>query len=401
MDDVKYISFCPYNAGISNVILSYELFFSIAYITKRKVILPPRLYISSITESFNEKSYDDIWVVLDKNKLSEYFDIIDFYDVPEFQGKYDSMKGILPAYVPQISYTFNIESCINSVKDIKFHHDNFCFINSSDGCIADHDCVIVNRLKYSDDFKEFRSKSNRPIVDVNCNEKFLHFEGNLFGHYWYHVYPGDEEKRNELKKVINKITKYDERLYKISSIVKSKLKNYNAIHVRRGDFIPDHYDEVQSISNSKLILEKIKLLFDDKLPIYIATDEPNLNFFNDIRNEYDIYFYKDFDLKLNKIEEAVVEQIICSKSEKFYGVKRSTYTKRINTMRACEGKQYNDHIFLNDCDGDYSKKLNLYKPFPWKYETEDNYRWMWDSSSYPYWKIEKNGILKNYKFYED
>jgi hypothetical protein len=399
MSDIKYISFSPYNAGLSNVIMSFELFFSIAYITKRKVILPPKVYINSVSESLNEDYYNDIWEIFDKELVFKYFDCVDFYEVPELQGKYEDIKGFLPTYHPGISYTLKLNCFVDSVKSIFFHQENFCYLASSDGCVSDHDCVIVNNLNYNLDFKEFRSESNRSIIDVFCEEKFLHFEGNLFGHYWYNVYPGGPEKRNELKKIINSIFRYKSKYYTLANKIKEKIGNYNSIHIRRGDFLQDHLEEMEEVLNSKNILEKINYLFDDKLPIYISTDETDLNFFDDIKSKYNIYFYKDFDFNLNKLEQAAIEQIICSKSEKFYGIKRSTYTKRINIMKACEGLQYNDSIFLNDINQNNLKVLNLYKPLPWKYERSKNFKWEWDDSSHPQWKIEENGLLKNYKFY--
>ena len=55
----KYISFSPYYSGLANVIMSYEMLFAAAYLTKRKVILPPDVWLLFISESHDKKDYID------------------------------------------------------------------------------------------------------------------------------------------------------------------------------------------------------------------------------------------------------------------------------------------------------------------------------------------------------
>jgi hypothetical protein len=392
----KYLSFSPYLAGLSNVIMSYELFTSIAYITKRKIILPPKIHIDGILEFDSEVYYTDIWDVFDFETYSKYFECINFYDISEFNGKYESIKGSIPGYDPLISYTLNLDCVIDDVKVINFDSKKLCYPDYSESSIGHCDYVLTCNTEYSLDLKNF--SSGRKILDLNHSEKFMHFEGNLFGHYWYNIYPGQSEKRNELKKIINKVFKYKEKYYNISNVVKEKLQKYNAIHIRRDDFLIYRDDSLEQISDSEKILKVLDILFDKKYPLYIATDEKNLDFFNEIKNKYEIYFFNDFNLlNLSKLEIAVVEQIICSQSEKFYGTKYSTFTKRINVMRGCEKRQYNDSIFLNDLDLCNKNNINLYNKFPW--QRSENNKWEWSDSSYLQWKIEEGELLKNYKFY--
>jgi hypothetical protein len=394
----KYISFSPYIAGLSNVIMSYELFTSIAHITKRKVILPPKTCITGISNSDSEQDYNDIWDIFDLETYTKYFDCINFYDVPEFSENYESIKGPIPVYNTLTSYTANIDDVINDVKKINFGPQNLCYLDYSESSISDCKCdyVLTCNTKYSDDLKNF--SSGRKILDLNYSNKFLHFENNLFGHYWYNVYPGQSEERNRLKKIINKVFKYKEKYYNISNIVKEKIGKYNAVHIRRDDFLTYHDDSLDVISDSEKILKVLDILFDEKkYPLYIATDEKNLDFFHDLINKYEIYFFSDFNFNLNELGTAVAEQIICSQSEKFYGTKYSTFTKRINIMRGCEKRQYNDSIFLNDLEYYYNNNINLHDQFPWK--NKEKCRWEWSDSSHLQWKIEDNGVLKNCKFY--
>ena len=56
----KYISFSPYYAGLSNVIMSYEIAFAISHITGRTLILPPDCFLGVICEN-DKKTFVDIW----------------------------------------------------------------------------------------------------------------------------------------------------------------------------------------------------------------------------------------------------------------------------------------------------------------------------------------------------
>ena len=56
----KYISFSPYFSGLANIIMSYEIFLSIAAITGRKVILPPDCWMLFICESQNKKDWKEL-----------------------------------------------------------------------------------------------------------------------------------------------------------------------------------------------------------------------------------------------------------------------------------------------------------------------------------------------------
>ena len=147
----KYISFSPYFSGLANIIMSYEIFLSIAAITGRKVILPPDCWMLFICESQNKKDWKDIWQIFDKNVLLEEFDCIEHRDVPEFQAKFNMMQS-------KLSYTGKLKKLQLDLNNLRFKA-----IDPTE-CIG-HD-VIVNGIPETEDFEKFRN--NRDIVDVNC-----------------------------------------------------------------------------------------------------------------------------------------------------------------------------------------------------------------------------------------
>lgn len=388
----KYISFAPYYSGLSNVIMCYECAFAIAYITKRKLVLPPNVWCLFISEGFSPENYIDLWEVFDKKTILQEFDCIDFYKVPEFKGKYVKMDGH-GKNVLHPSYTFNLEKTIPGSKSIKFlkYYENQNEIKEDDDklvTISETSQVITGKeYDVNDlDFQDFAQ--NRVSLDLSkFDDQILHFENNLFGHYWYSIYPGDEDERNKMKSKINKCFKYNDRIYYLSEKVSKVLGTYNAIHVRRCDFLDTQTSSLEPVSTPEKLKSMVEIFFEHDIPLYISTDETDKSFFDELRKTYKIYFYEDFGYELNKLDSAVVEQTICSKAKKFYGTYNSTYTKRINVMRGLDGKQSEDDMGVNYYP--FENRQDVITCNPWKFSP--NKRWEWNSSSHPQWKTEKNG----------
>lgn len=383
-EKVKYISFKPYFSGLANIIMSYEIFLAAAAITKRKVILPPDCWFLFICDSQNKKDWKDIWQIFDKNILLEEFDCIEHDDVPEFVG----LKHLISS---RYSYTSKIKKSGLSVNSIEFTHDpidNTTLINHR---------VLTNGILETDDFKKF--VCSREVVDIKCPQKFLHFENNLFGQYWYNVYPGGEDERNKLKDKINRVLKYHDKFYYYADVVRQKIGQFNAIHVRRNDFLYERKSELKSVDSSSKILQAVRKLpfVDPSLPIYIATDEKQRSFFKKLSLKYDIYFYDDFDFKFgndyvnDELHNAVLEQVICSQSENFFGTYLSTFSKRINIIRGLDGRQADDWMGINYIPEKPDE--NLTDVLPWT--KMNNKLWDWNLSSHIQWTKEIDGKLVN------
>lgn len=375
---VRYISFSPYFSGLVNIIMSYEMFLAIAAITKRKVILPPDCWMLFLSASQEKEDWIDFWEIFDKNVLLEEFDCIEHDDVPEFQEILDDMEG-------ERSYTENIGECDLDLAEIFFESTT----------VSDEHTVFVNEEIDTKDFRDFCH--DRTVMELDCDEQFMHFENNLFGHFWYHVYPGGENLRNKLKDKINRVLRYHQKFYYYADVVKQQLGEFNSIHVRRNDFLEAREDDIACMNAPEKIVEMVERLpFNDKaLPLYIATDEQDRSFFDLLAEKYDVYFYEDFDYEFDDEFEdddlhiAVLEQTICSQSENFFGTYLSTFSKRINIMRGLEGRQAEDHLGINHLPE--APDENLDDVFPWR-KMPDN-TWQWNSSSHLQWMHEENGKL--------
>lgn len=381
----KYISFSPYYSGFSNIIMNYECAFAVAYITGRTLIVPPNAWCLFISKSHKPEDYIDIWKVFNKDYVMSEFDCIDFYKVPEFKGKYLMMDGHGSENITYPSYTNYIDKSVAGVKNI-----NLLQYEGSDSTLntlCSSKQVITND-NYEDDldFEDFRQDR----ISLNLSkfeDQILHFENNLFGHYWYSIYPGNEDERNKMKNKINKCFRYSDRIYDTASKVSKTLGVYNAIHVRRSDFLSTQTKSLEPVSNPEKLKCMVEIFFERDVPLYISTDENDKSFFDELRKIYNIFFYEDFEYQLNSLDKVAVEQTICSQAKTFYGTFNSTFTKRINVMRGLEGKQSEDDMGINYYP--YENRQDVVTANPWK--LNHHKIWQWNNSSHPQWKIEKDG----------
>lgn len=372
----KYISFSPYYSGLVNIIMSYEMFLAIAAITKRKVILPPDCWMLFLSRTQLKKDWIDFWQIFDKEVLLKEFNCIEHNDVPEFQKNLKKMQN-------RVSYTANLG---------KFDLDLFEYGESGDVVSDDHTVFSCNPAK-TKDYEDF--VGGRKEFDLDMDEQFLHFENNLFGHFWYQIYPGGENQRNALKDKINKVLKYHDKFYFYADAVRKDIGPFNSVHVRRNDFLDARKEELDCVNGPDKILEVIeKLPFaEPDLPIYIATDEQDRSFFEKVADKFDIYFYEDFEYQFgddfpdDDLHVAVLEQVICSQSENYFGTYLSTFSKRINIMRGLEGRQADDWMGVNYMPEEPDE--DLVDVFPWRNMNDKT--WCWNSSSHPQWLIEREG----------
>lgn len=365
--------------------MTYECAFAVAYITKRKLILPPNVWSLFISKSQHPKDYIDIWEVFDKDYVMSEFDCIDFYEVPEFKGKYIMMDGHGDLTLKYHSYTSHIHKVVPETKLIEFTLSDGVDDNPKTLCGAKE--VITNEEYENDsDFEDF--KQSRITLNLSkFEDKIIHFENNLFGHYWYSIYPGNENERNKMKETINKCFRYNDRIKNLSTKVSNKLGEYNAIHVRRSDFLDTQTQSLEPVSNPEKLKLMVQIFFEPETPLYISTDENDKSFFDELKKIYSIYFYEDFQYNLTLLDKVAVEQQICADSKTFYGTFNSTFTKRINVMRGLEGKQSEDDMGINYYP--FENRQDVITSNPWKLTF--NKQWNWNNSSHPQWKVEKDG----------
>ena len=355
MEDKKYISFEPWVGGFSNIRQSYETIAALSVITGRTIILPPKIYCLFFNEYRKKNTYIDIFDILDKDAFTTQFDCIDYYDVPEYT-QFENEFGYFDE-VYRIAKLIEFKHEIHKTKDPL---DKY-FLH----------CGEYNSL----DFTNFAN--NREGINLNLEDKFIHFSENLFTQFYYHVY-ANPHIRNIIKNKIKNGIKFKKHFYDLADFVGEHLGKYNAIHIRRGDFLSPIAFRDTTINQLENLLNNIQPHLESNLPLYIATDEKDKSLFYHLKGVYNIVFLDFFHKNLSDIQAMVVEQIICANAEKFLGSALSTYTNYIHVLRGYMGKKDYHRMGTNY---DYGKLY--YKTFPWLTEP-----WKWNNIYDIQWKEE-------------
>lgn len=356
---MKFLTFSPWNAGFNNVLMSYELASALAHITNRILVAPRKICVPFTSSQQN-----------DKNTWHELDNLID-------------MTNVL--YTDEVFKSKEIEGARSYTEHMSSIPDAYIYKPQKKALCEDYSVFVSNIHNYikEEDFINF--SDGRFIEDLNRRETYLHFENCLFGQFTYHVYPGGVDKRNELKNKINQQFGYKQKFFDQAKYVKSTIGSYNALHLRRNDFLQFQKENIETtVATGQKLLQAIKEIFPNKLPIYIATDETNYEFFKPIRKEYDIYFWQDFSLSGKDLEQIVLEQCICENADYFIGTYFSTFTKRINILRGLNKKQAMDYGGINKIHK--TNDIEKYKSYPWFYRPSK--QWHWHDSSYLQWCME-------------
>lgn len=371
----KYISFGTHATGFVNLLMTLEVAFSLSEITGRTLIIPPNFWCLFESKEYDKTHFVDILQYFDKEYIYNNFNCIDFYDVPELSGLFSKIEKKETDTTPY-SYTGNIQNHVSDLKNITFAND------LQEPCRLSNSQIMLFCGNINDDLDFSNFLGLRKSLNLNFDEKFLHFEDNIFGTYWYSVYPGNSEKRNELKTKINFSFLYNQKFAKLSETVYNTVGSYDAIHVRRNDFLETRSENLSDISTASKFSSIVKYLLKEDRPLYIATDEKDLSFFDELKKYKKLYFFNDFHSNYSGLGEAIIEQLICTNAEVFYGTFPSTYSKRINILRGYQNKQAFDGMGINNL---YDSILDYKNPIPW---TNPNRYWDWSSSSHPQWLFE-------------
>lgn len=106
---------------------------------------------------------------------------------------------------------------------------------------------------------------------------------------------------------------------------------FDSFHIRRGDF---------QFKQTRIDAEEIHKNSRDELKtnttIFIATDERDKSFFNPLKKHYSIYFLDDFLDVLKDVNSnyfGMIDQLVASRGQTFFGCWFSTFTGFINRVR--------------------------------------------------------------------
>lgn len=313
--DVGYLIFTPWPGGFNNKRMSLELAAAIAFLTNRKLVLPPSE---------------------EKGCISDYFELDD--------------TGIKILTFKQFCTIKKIDENLRSVKKISGIANFNSILN-----ILNFEKVVPPK-----DFLKSRSYINSK--DIFTNEECLLFERNLLGAPEQMIYTSLD---TEIKKLIAKHIRYKKEIFNIAwDFIKIlKDRSYYSLHVRRGDH-PVQYRYL-SVS-AEVILENIKDIIPLGAKLYISTDHQDKDFFKILKEKYEVYFYEDLtnslgekykNINLNLI--AIIEQLICSRGIKFVGNKISTLSTLIYRIRGYMQDIEDKNYYVNTEKFKKSEQVNF------------------------------------------
>ena len=372
--NTKYIIFEPWWAGFSNVRMSYELVCAISEITNRTLILTETIYCDHISKWPDKKTWINIFDLLDYEKFSSNFKCINFEDTElvKYNNEKDYHHGVTER---------------DDVETIMFG-DEFGRLQAQKSPV-DLNCLLYTKVDNQEDFNLF--KNNRTnLINLNSDKKYLFFPRNLFGHFNYHVYGNGPIERNKIKEKINKGIQYRKEFFDVADKVCSYLgEDFNAIHIRRGDFL--NIRENESKNQFSNLIKDLEGRIPKNKPLFIATDESNKSIFKILKKEgYQYYFLESFYSHIKPLIKnthpgaselicaLLVDQIVCSKANIFLGSHLSTFSDYINIIRG----QNKLKDFHREGTNFSRPKLN-YDRFPW--EVED---YSWDKTWSDHWEYE-------------
>ena len=247
----KYLSFDTWWGGLNNIRMSYELAGALSVLTKRCLILPPKVYCLFLSEHQNKKTFFDFWKLFDKTAFTAQFKCIDYVELQSYK-KYESSEQ---------------------------YFDNIC---------ADIKCYPLTRehLNWGPNLDVVHYKFTNE--ELNVQDQFIHFPRNLFGHWYACIQFTSATQKAKVRKKIRQGLQ-----------IKSEFKRdyfngepYNAIHVRSGDFNVTRKESTLTLFSNlrQAVGEKVS---KDK-PLYIATDEKDRDKFKCL-NGYSCYYLSDFE----------------------------------------------------------------------------------------------------------
>mmetsp|Transcript_5558 Transcript_5558/g.7106 ORF Transcript_5558/g.7106 Transcript_5558/m.7106 type:complete len:608 (+) Transcript_5558:254-2077(+) len=186
-----------------------------------------------------------------------------------------------------------------------------------------------------------------PVIHFMCYHKL---RVRLLTHFYSFIFFEDWKQQLWTNRFVRDHLRYLDELQCTAARVVEKLRSiareegnadgkFDSWHVRRGDF---QYKETRV--DADVLLSESNAYMVPKATLYIATDERNKDFFNPVKEHYNVYFLDDFkDLfkGMNTNYYGMLDQLIASKGRIFFGTYFSTFTGYVNRMRGYSSTKFN------------------------------------------------------------
>eukprot|EP00977_Amphora_coffeiformis_P021218 scaffold9062_cov154-Amphora_coffeaeformis.AAC.4 len=352
---VQYITFTPDRGGWNNVRMSMEIIFVLAAATGRTLVLPPKepLYLLNKDKGLKHRGFADFFPL---DKLP-----IEIVSMKEFLEREAGKLFELPEDEDaRLTLSTAAEMCDKreKAKGPCSIVENFLDkIGHNPKWPATQTCLIFDKAA----MESAPSDAAFAIAAEYCGEKrkptfwnqevaaenILHFPAGqkdfrLLSHFYNYVFFSDPVESHYYKRFVRDYLHYHDSIFcaagKIVQAVQVEGQNrgfqiddegaggFSALHVRRGDL---QYKRVKIPASEWY--QNTKEIWQDKEILYVATDERNKTFFDDLAVHYDLRFLDDYwDLaKLGDLDPnymGMIDTIVASRGRAFAGTYFSTFT---------------------------------------------------------------------------
>ena len=223
----------------------------------------------------------------------------------------------------------------------------------------------------SDDarFRHFRN-GRRYVYTISEQEHEapdLHISTHTLGHYSYFFYL-DEERRRQVVDLMKRLRPRRPYL-EVADRIAASFGPFNAIHVRRGDFVSNELSRKKitraaTISGQEIVANLASRMRRDD-PLVICTDGSSREeIFGPIQKYFRETIFLDRYLRENtsiremlgrlprndEAVEALITQLVASKARVFAGTLFSTFTALIHRLRGFAGRESSFLYCYNDFD---------------------------------------------------
>eukprot|EP00934_Nitzschia_sp_Nitz4_P005279 Nitzschia sp. Nitz4//scaffold153_size53422//29133//31264//NITZ4_006764-RA/size53422-augustus-gene-0.42-mRNA-1//1//CDS//3329537271//5269//frame0 len=391
----KFLTFEPDGGGWNNIRMAMESVFGLAMAMGRTLVMPPekKMYLLGKTDNKQKKhfSFVDFYPIEEMAKDNAGFDVISMKEYLETQAmtgklrnketglvefppgnrtdwdgidqrEYDELRG----YLRNVTNTplWTPGSCLPTFpasgdhKDVE-HLQHLAF-NASKNKRKGYPAAVddPNTQTRMEDVLAGRTKlcvydeemQNAGTVHFQCNHKL---KIRMLVHFYAFLFFEDWREDLLMKRFIRDHVRYIDQIQCAAARViagvreharkKDPIGNpdgiFDSFHIRRGDF----QFKATRIPASE-IYENSKDELTEHSTIFIATDERDKSFFNDLAKHYDLLFLDDFSKELEGVNTnflGMIDQVVASKGRIFFGCWFSTFTGFITRIRGYHSQ--NEH----------------------------------------------------------
>jgi GDP-fucose protein O-fucosyltransferase len=404
--DEKYISFAPDNGGWNNVRMSMEIIFVIAAVTGRTLVLPPKepLYLLHHDAQARHRGFADFFP-LHTAAFQKRVKVLAFEDFL-LREKNGPLQPSSPEELEAVTAAADhCDNRANSNINCKAVYDYLKRVGYHPEVSAVHTCLVFDESMYhginvTADMADYLQTVCGPhrkqfFWDASMAEpKLLHFrasekEYRLLAHFYGMIYFTNPAVGHFYKRFVRDFLHYHDQIYcaagKVVKAVQAEgvtrgfamddegAGAYSALHVRRGDL---QYKKVKIPAQEWY--DNTKEIWLPKEILYIATDERDKSFFDDLAKHHDLRYLDDYwDLAgLGDIDPnymGMIDTIVASRGRAFAGTWFSTFSGYINRLRGYHGMSMMDSWYSFLPKKEAVHEWRIVDDFAYAYEWPDGW----------------------------